>query len=151
MPEIVFEDAPEVREIAHRLITEHYKRLADAKIGYLIRTGAWTVNGDERPGNAEKCSGKHRHLTGFDFIVTVNHAIWGMMQPNEKGALVDHLLSHCGKSENGWCYWNHDVEDFASVVRRHGLWQEGVRKYAEAAVEASRQLTIYDVAEKKAG
>lgn len=145
MPEVTFENSPEVEEMAHKLIAEHHKRLADANIGYLIRTGAWTVHGDERLGNTEKCSSKYRHLTGFDFTITVNQSIWNMMQPNEKSALVDHLLSHCGKNENGWCYWNHDVEDFAAVVRRHGLWQEGVRKYAEAAAEASRQLTLFDV------
>jgi hypothetical protein len=145
MSEVVFEDAPDVENIARRLIPEHHTHLADAKIKYLGREGAWSVGGKIRWGSAEKCSAKHRHLTGYDFIIIINVDVWGGLESKQKVALVDHELSHCGINDNGWCIWPHDVEDFASVVRRHGLWQEGVRKYAEAAVEASRQLTIFDI------
>lgn len=149
MPEINFADAPDVERIAHKLITEHHKHLADARIKYLGREGAWSVGGKIRWGSAEKCSAKHRHLTGYDFIIVVNIDVWEELDEKQQLALVDHELSHCGIGDNGLCIWSHDVEDFASVVRRHGLWQEGVRKYAEAAVEASRQLTIFDTLEKK--
>lgn len=81
MPDVIFEDAPEVEEIAHRLIGEHHGHLINAKIKYLKRFGAWTVNGKERLGSAEKCTAKHKHLTGLDFIITVNGIIFENMTP----------------------------------------------------------------------
>lgn len=102
------------------MINEHHSRLAEAKIKYLLRSGSWRVKGRERMGNAEKCSSKHKHLTGYDFIVTINKLFWDKMNVKERKALVDHELCHCGKSDNGWCIWPHDLEDFIGIVRGMG-------------------------------
>jgi hypothetical protein len=54
-------------------------------------------------------------------------------QPTRR-ALVDHELTHCGQKVNGgWYVVGHDLEDFAAVVRRHGLWNENVKMYLRAA------------------
>lgn len=149
MPDVEFSDAPEVEMQARKLIAEHHKHLAAAKIRYLFREGSWIVQGAERWGTAEKCSAKIKHMTGHDFIITINEDVWKLLEPSQRKAVVDHELSHCGSGDNGWCFWPHDLEDFVSVVRRNGLWQEGVKKYAEAAVEASRQLTLFDYTQEE--
>lgn len=92
MPDIEFFDAPEVEEVAVRMINSHHSRLAEAKIKYLLRPGSWNVKDRERMGNTEKCSSKHKPLTGYDFIVTFNKLFWDKMKQKEREALVDHEL-----------------------------------------------------------
>lgn len=42
MPDVVFEDAPEVEQISRKLIGDHHGHLINAKIKYLKRFGAGT-------------------------------------------------------------------------------------------------------------
>lgn len=150
MPDVIFQDAPDVEDIARKLIGKYHEHLINAAIKYLKRYGNWVVSKKVRLGNAEKCSGKYKHLTGYDFVITVNGAFFDSMKLTQKEALIDHELCHCGVNDDDeYCIWLHDVEDFSAVVHRHGLWQEDVQKFAETCLEASRQLTLYDIAPER--
>ena len=47
---------------------------------------------------------------------------------------------------DNWYIQDHDVEEFSDVIRRHGLWDQGVEKFAEAVREVEYQMTIFDAA-----
>ena len=146
-----FENAPVVQDIARDLIPEHHFHLVEANIQYLFRNGTWYVNRKARAGNAEKCSGKVKHLTGHDFIITINAEIWPRLTDKAKVALVDHELCHCirnGDDEDGnpiWATEPHTVEDFAAVIRRHGLWDEELKRIGQAMDDFQKQqMVIFD-------
>lgn len=133
-----FDKAPEVQLVARDIIEAHHRHLVEAKMLYLFRFGTWKVNRKIRGGSAEKCSGKIKFLTGADFIITINGECWPHMDTKTQCALVDHELCHCGKGDNDadgnptWYIEPHTVEDFAAVIRRHGLWGEDIMKIAKA-------------------
>ncbi|OPX87761.1 MAG: hypothetical protein A4E53_02383 [Pelotomaculum sp. PtaB.Bin104] len=144
-PKTFFMDAPNVEEIASQLIEEHHRHLVNAKIKFLKRYGNWKAKGKTRLGSAEKVSEKHKYLTGYDFIIIINGIVFDSLRQQEKEALVDHELCHCGVTDKDeFCIWPHDLEDFIAIVRRHGLWMEELKRFADVAIEASRQLTIFD-------
>lgn len=128
--------AAEVEEIARKLIAEHHPHLASAKIAYLMADKLPPVRGRPRGGMAAKASERERALHGYDFVITINREVWRELTPAQREALVDHELSHCGLSVTGcWTILPHDLEEFAGVVKRHGLWSEDVRAFGKAAAE----------------
>ena len=127
-------EAPAVEELAKQLIEKYHGHLAHAKIKYLFRQGKWSSQDKTTWAKAYKVSERDNFLTGYDFYVIVNLDVWNELGQESRTALIDHELSHCGQNEKyEWCIWGHDVEDFAAVVRRHGLWNEDVKKYLQAA------------------
>lgn len=129
--------AAEVEEIARRLIPEHHKHLAAARIAYVFAESLPSRHGKTPMATAKKAPEAQTLLHGFDFVVTVNYQAWMLLTPAQREALVDHELSHLGLKEDGsgWTIWAHDVEEFAAVIKRHGLWTEGARLFGEAAAE----------------
>lgn len=141
---VEFLDAPDVQAMAVRLIDDHHSHLAEARIKYLFRDGPWLKLKKETWGTAEKVTGKYGYLTGFDFIITINQEIWFSnirYKPEAMEALVDHELQHCCRDEDEktgdpiWYIQGHDVEDFVSVIRRHGLWSDALVKMHNAGNE----------------
>ncbi|HHY95891.1 MAG TPA: hypothetical protein GX513_12925 [Firmicutes bacterium] len=132
--------APEVEAIARRLIPEHHKHLATAHIAYIMAESLPARNGKTPMAKAQKASEAQNLLHGYDFVITVNKKAWDMLTPQQCEALVDHELAHCGLGENGWTIWAHDVEEFAAVIKRHGLWHEGARVFAKAVEQMEFDL-----------
>jgi len=134
-------EAPEVLEMAAKLISDIHTHLAEAKIKYLFRTCKWELRGKTIYGRAEKVSSKWRHLTGFDFVVTINRDIWFANKPETREAILDHQLMHCARGEDDkqgnpkWYIQDHDFNDFVSVVRRHGLWTASLQNIVKANEE----------------
>jgi hypothetical protein len=151
---VEFIDAPaDVKTLAAKLISAHHGGIAEAKICYLARTGKWEKRGKAVYGSAEVVSKKHKHLTDFDFIITVGYRTWNVADDKCKLAIVDHQLSHCCKDvdkEGNPKYYiqDHSVEDFAGIVRRHGLWSAELRIMVDANAE-HKQVSMFD--DKKTG
>lgn len=152
-----FRDAPDdLKMMAAKLITEHHSGLAEAKICYLVRTGEWKKKGKDVLGRAEIVSKKHKLLTGYDFIITISLRAWNTA-PDEKfkTALLDHELTHCFKDEDKegnpkYSIQEHSVEDFNSIIRRYGLWDQALR-LAINAYNEHKQVSMFDGKEKKTG
>ncbi len=109
--------------IADALIPKLHDELHGARIAYLFRekmTGRDTII----LGKAKKAGADLVHLGNVDFVIEFNFEAWLSLVPNAKVALVDHELCHCGKdAESGaWVMVRHDVEEFAAIVKRWGLW-----------------------------
>ena len=133
-------DAPVVEALAKQLIAKYHSHLAAAKIKYLFREGKWSSQDKTTWAKAYKVSERDNFLTGYDFYVIVNFGVWNELDRESREALIDHELSHCDQKEDGgWCIRGHDVEDFAAIVRRHGLWNESVRMYLRAAEKREKE------------
>lgn len=166
-----FAKAPEVESIAQQLIREcpDHQHLVEARILYLFRYGTWSKGGDTVLGKAQRLTGLSGYLAkqmllravdvsgedaAFDFVIMINGDRWEYLSPGHRAALVDHQLCHCiktGDDDEGrpiWAIANHDVEEFASVVRRHGIHDERLRGFAkvlkQVSIEAQATLDDYD-------
>lgn len=133
--------APEVEKVAMELIAKYHPHLAEAKIAYVFKKDSWSKNGKWILGSAHKCSEKEKLLHGYDFIITINRDSWMLFTEDKREAVVDHELCHCGKSEDGkYILVPHDIEDFAAVIRRHGLYKEDVKHFTQVL----RQVSLFD-------
>lgn len=151
--------APEVEEIAQKLIAEHHSHLAGVEIKCVFREPAAKNKGKVVLGKARKIGGLNAHLVGlarpYDrgddppdfFVIEIASMTWLQLTEAQRLALVDHELCHFDIE------WNenddtekliirgHDLEEFTEVVARHGLWQPDLANFAKAA---SKQLSLLD-------
>ncbi len=120
-----FLSAPQPEAIVKALIPvlhQHLLRPREASIVCLFRE-EMARRGRVRLGVAAKASSKITYLTGHDFSLEFNWTYWTKLSAPQRIALVDHELSHCGVNDKGnWVMIPHDVEEFASIVERWGLW-----------------------------
>jgi hypothetical protein len=139
-----YKDAPEVREIAADLVAEHHKHLEAVRIAFAFTDKAGKKSGKTALEKVSIESGKTVWFAagapdvyhgGKFFLLAFPEFEWECLKDDQKRALVDHALSHCGKDpESGdLCLWPHDIEEFSAVVERHGLWIDDLREFVEAA------------------
>ena len=152
-PPVEFTDAPDVQAMAVTLIGLYHEHLCEAKIKYLFRSGTWNKLKRETWGTAEKVGPKWKHLSGFDFVITINKDIWDSnFSPNRAAveALLDHELQHCCKTVNDktgeplFYIQGHDVEDFVSIIRRNGLWSNALMQMHRAGAEYQQAQLVFE-------
>ena len=78
---------------------------------------------------------------GYKFIIEFDRDYWELLSLDQQRALVDHELSHCGNDVDGCYIKNHDIEEFRSVVERHGLWKSDIEAFA-ASLDKQRSLAL---------
>lgn len=152
-----YRPAPSVKTIAEPLIEDH-PDLDDIDIRYVFRDTAAKSKGKVLLGKARKVSGLNAFLAaGYSpdeipaddadhdfFVIEIAEDEWVTLTEAQRVALVDHELSHCAievddDGNQTLVVRGHDLEEFCSVVARHGLWKPDVRVFAETAV---KQLTL---------
>ena len=136
-----FEVAAQPKAIAQALIGVLHTHLANARIEYLYRE-TLAKGGRLRLGVASRASAKLAYLAEVDFLLEFNWSTWGKLSPPQRIALVDHELSHCGRdSDSGnWVTIRCDVEEFAQIVLRWGLWTPDLRVFSAAMAGAQKDL-----------
>ena len=158
MSDTGYTDAPIIREIALDLIThtDEYSPLMNVEVRYVWRLGT-PAKSKGKPvfGKARKISGLNAHLAhaadcdlGF-FVIEIAHELWRYLEPEQQRALVDHELAHLqvafdDDDQMTLTIKGHDVEEFHSVVRRHGAWRPELATLAELA--GQQRLEVADPA-----
>lgn len=158
-----YRHAAAVKRIATGLIPAHHPHLEGIRIEYVFRDTAAKKAGKEVWGTARKVSGLNAYLaaTGDEvpvdtdvedlFVIEIAEDIWAKLNDRQRRALVDHELCHCGitvddAGEVSLTMIGHDLEEFASIVERHGLWRADVEVFARAAWEAQELPLGLDIA-----
>lgn len=146
---VTFEDAPAVRAIAQELIPKYHGHLQNVRIDYIFRSKHASSGGKLVMGRARKITGLNAFLAKRDtlvtvvadklelpqfedfFVIEIAHDVWIGLKDAQKEALVDHELSHCyvDLDEGKLVVLPHDLEEFAHIVKRHGLWQHDVEHF----------------------
>lgn len=134
----------EIVNMANEIIEKYHPELKDEKIAYVIRYSTWTKNGKQVFGTAKKCSDKEKLLTGYSFIITLSNLVLNMSQDTIK-AVIDHELSHCGVEEDEYgekkrYIIEHDLEDFAHIIKRYGLYSDDAKHF----MEQTKQISFFD-------
>jgi hypothetical protein len=161
-----YRTAPEVERIAEQIIAQHHPHLADVPIRYLWRDKAATSKGNTVLGKARKVTGLNAHLVHLVrkdeppeevefFVIEIAEDAWHTLTDKQQTALVDHELCHLGvdiperaDKDRKLVLRGHDLEEFAGVVERHGLWRPAIETF-RAATQA--QLTLEEAMVDPAG
>jgi Putative phage metallopeptidase len=94
------------------------------------------------------------------FVIELSKPIWDELTREQREALIDHELSHAWAEEDErtgavkLSVLGHDVEEFAAVILRHGLWRPSLEDFARTCAEAGpgrAQASITYVQAKGAG
>jgi hypothetical protein len=125
------------------MINEHYAHLKPAQIAYVMKQRDPDVDpkppkqprmGKQRmAARARLVPQLYRLLTGYDFIIEADEVLWDMLLLEQQEAVVDHELCHCARDENGWYIRDHDVQEFAEIIERHGLYHRKLEEFISAA------------------
>lgn len=162
---VTYSKAPEVEEIARRLIAQHHTHLLElghVRIEYLFRSEAASSNGKTVYGKARKLSGLGAFLALGDdapegrpdaetpevepfFVMEIAADCWATLTPKQRIALVDHELSHFKVAVNHdtgvkLSLAAHDLEEFKVIVERHGLWRSDIEDFVKAATHTQLSL-----------
>lgn len=164
---VTYKPAPPVEQIGRKLIGKHHTDLADVAVEFVFRSEHAERHGHAVLGKARKVSGLNAFLMhwgearaagetpleGEDsvesfFVIEIAEDLWWHLEPKQREALVDHELSHCrtklNKDEDVVLYIvPHDVEEFSSVIGRHGLWKQNLKAFLKAA--KAGQPTLWSV------
>jgi hypothetical protein len=132
---VQFRNAPEVKEIAEAIIPEHHPHLDDAVISYIFRSEHEERNGRTVWGTARHPTGILAYYSRADFIIDIAEDIWFDLTEAQQLALVDHELSHCVEGKKGWEIQGHDIEEFESIIDRHGLYTPCRHSFGQKCLE----------------
>jgi hypothetical protein len=130
---------------------QHHPHLDEAKIAvaWMLDVKA-NVDGFLMLGKCKKQSDLDREMREFDFVIFINATAWKHLNEKQRAALVDHELHHAGVAEDKktgepvldergrrvYRIKKHDIEEFAGVVKRHGLYKADLATFAKACSEA---------------
>jgi hypothetical protein len=141
-----FSPAPEVEDVARRLIDDFHPHLSTIRIDYVFASEPLKEKGKVVWGRAKKIGGLNAWLaseTKFReaatpeefFVIEICKQTWQQLDEKSRRALTDHELSHLDVDmETGkLSLLPHDLEEFNSIVRRYGLWRADVEFFIRAA------------------
>jgi len=163
--EAQYEPCPEAEAIAAKTIEKvpEFANLRGVPIGYFTNASRMASHGRAVLGQARGVNRFAREVYASDyaFVIVLNKTEWDTASKQRRAAIIDHELCHCGwDPETGTAFMKpHEVQEFAGVIRRHGLWTEDVSEVAaaiqphipgfeDAGKSAKRQIGTDPVARK---
>jgi hypothetical protein len=147
----IYSESETIATIAKNLIPGYHPELATARLKYAFVDKGSTKSGRPVLGKARKLSGISQFFIDCDFIIEVAEDTWNELTENKRTALVDHLLEHCTGEEDDktgdmvWVLRTPDVEEFTSILRRHGAWNETLSAFASVAKAIEIEDMVDDI------
>ena len=100
-------------------------------IEYVLNAKPMKSRGVDVWAKIKKCSPLEKHLTDHDLLVIINEAVWNRLSRGQRLALLHHEFCHVDEDDDGELVMlPHDLEEFAEVVKVHGLWRQAVETFA---------------------
>jgi len=142
-------------KLLNKMRKKYHHDIRKAKIGL-----AWRIalkpdtDGHLVLGMCMRTSDLLKEFSEYDYIILLNKEVWNDKEftKDKKYALLDHELNHCGKmltksgkhkkDERGRYCWRtrkHDIEEFRSVVKHHGVWKRDLELFAEALLQKRKK------------
>jgi hypothetical protein len=142
-----YRDAPELANIAEKLIGEHgfLEQLANCDVRWYWKRKTGVSKGRVKIGFMKRASDLLGHFSGADFIgwLSATTARDGKFTDEQVTAAVFHQLCHIGSDDSGnWIFAPHDFEGFAAEVRVFGTWTSDLKLGGNAFV-AAHQMGLF--------
>lgn len=141
-----FAPAPEVRQIAEKLIEILKPELEGFEIRYVFASENPKKDGHEVAALARKVVGLNAYLAGHAegfFLIETGRPAWDQLNADQRIALIHHELCHFGITDDGnLAIIPHDIEEFNEIARIHGAWHDGLVTFGHSlqhADETSRE------------
>lgn len=143
-----------IYRLLRELVQDHHPHLVNARIALAWCT-SWKPDVDGRVvlGKCKKASDLDRELASYDFIILLKKSFWQDLQvtAEQRRALLDHELCHAGVKEDErtgepvhdergrkvYRLIKHDIEEFAAVVERNGVYKRDLEAFAAALNRAA--------------
>ncbi len=129
------EATPSVLHTAENLIQNFHPVLGSARIAFVFRSEAQKQGDRFILGQCTKVPVKFQPYLEYDYVIWLSEQDYMAMDDLRREALIDHELMHCKFGANGWTIRPHDIQEFADVIRRHGVWSPDILKVEEAIQE----------------
>lgn len=147
---IKFYPAPTVEDVARPLMAEHHPHIKthSVRLDFLFFDKEKKRNGMTVWGYATKISSLAAFLAGEEenqddgstepfFVIAIWDVIWRTLNPDQRKALVDHELAHCGaeyddKGKTKLSLRGHDLEEFHAIYARYGAWRKSIQDFLDA-------------------
>jgi hypothetical protein len=137
------------------LVEAHHDDIRGASIA-LAWCNSWRADPDgiKTLGKCKKASALDRELHIYDFVILLNQDFWTheLTTDLQRDALLDHELCHATVKEDKfgdplrderhriiYRIRKHDLEEFACIVERHGLWKRDLETFAQALRRSADQ------------
>lgn len=149
----VYSEAESVRSISAGLIANYHPELASARLRYIFVDKASLKGGVDILGKTKKISGPLEYLLELDFLIEIAQDKWVDLSNEQQTALVDHLLERCTGEEDEksgemkWKIREPDVQEFSSILRRHGAWNDSLSGF----VSVAHEIKVDTLAAEEAG
>jgi hypothetical protein len=142
-----YRDAPELANIAEKLIGEHgfLQQLENCDVRWYWKRKTGVSKGRVKIGFMKRASDLLGHFSGADFIgwLSATTARDGKFTDRQVEAAVFHQLCHIGSDDSGnWIFAPHDFEGFAAEVRVFGTWTSDLKLGGNAFV-AAHQMGLF--------
>ena len=126
-------DDGNIKQILNKVISEHYLDLTQTKFKLVFdgKEMPTKLGAIRKVSEREKCSG-----VDADLMLIVSEIWWRKSEDHLKEALICHELAHVEiviKEDGSKQYKmrKHDIEEFLSVIKRHGAWNLTLRNLKE--------------------
>jgi len=147
----VYSEAETVETLAKPLIAPFHPELATARIKYVYVDKGSMKAGRPVFVKVKKLSGISEFLIGADFVIEVALDHWNDLDENQRNAAIDHALERCSGEEDEstgemvWVVREPDVQEFTSILRRHGAWNADLTTFASVAKAIDIEGLVEDV------
>lgn len=144
----VYSEANSVDAVAKNLIANYHAHLATARIRFVFVDQGGKKGGREVGGKVKKISGVLEFLLETDFLIEMAEDKWVELNPKQQEAQLDHLLECCvgeedeETSEMIWSVREPEMQEFASILRRHGAWNQSLHGFVSVAKEIELEAII---------
>ena len=120
------EPAEDLKELAESVIDEHQEELGfikdmEIEIGYVRSFQAKVKDGRLVYADTEKTKHKYTAYLPYDFVITFYEPNVASLNDEQKRILMWHELRHIGIGDRGFKVNPHEIEDFFSIVEKHGV------------------------------
>jgi hypothetical protein len=149
------------------LINDHHEDLKGARIA-LAWNMAWKPNADGQVtlGKCKKASDLDREFAPYDFVIILRKEFFEekAVKDEQRLAVLDHELTHADirrdasgepmEDERGRKLYRmrkHDIEEFSSVVARHGTYKRDIEHFYACLKEGEQKSLIDEKADKAEG
>jgi len=134
-----YDSGDAIESVANGLIPQYHPELTSARMAYVFVDRAGKKAGKEVMGVTKKIGGVHEYLLEKDFLIVIALDKWNELNEGQRLALVDHLLERCTGEEDEstgemrWKVREPDVQEFASILQRRGVWHSDLSGFVSVA------------------
>lgn len=124
------EPADDLKDLADGVIDEHQDELGfikdmEIEVGYVRSYQRKIKDGQIIYADTEKTKHKYTAYLPFDFVITFYEPNVAMLNDEQIRILMWHELRHIGIGEKGLKVMPHEIEDFFSIIDKHGVhWND---------------------------